>query len=180
MSDLRLATDGLLPANAKRLEQALALAATRLEQIPVPLSLAWDIDNSPNEFLPFLAYAYSVDSWSETWDDSTKRAIIKSSINLHGKKGTLWAVRTALQSRYQANVLEWFAQSPQVKAGTFLVELTPSYPKIADELPNIYALIDSVKRFSAHYSIALTVTPKTPLNVYGVAVVGIEYTLTNF
>lgn len=166
----------VLPTASKPLERALAQMCRRLEPIPVPLLLAWDIDNAPSDFLPFLAYAYSVDNWSEAWDDSTKRAVIKASLATHGKKGTLWAVRTALHGiGAKAEITEWFNKTPQGQAGTFHIELDSN---TAHDLGQIVALVGSVKRFSAHYELSITTKTAATLCVYGASVVGIELTIS--
>lgn len=49
------------------------------------------------KFLPFLAYAFKVDFWDEELKESEKRDLIKHSILLHQRKGTLWAIEEVLE-----------------------------------------------------------------------------------
>ncbi len=85
----------LLPPNQTRLEASLANAAA-LPHTPEVLALLWDAQRCPVQLLPWLAWALSVDEWSEAWTEAQKRAVVQESIALHRKKGTPWAVKTAL------------------------------------------------------------------------------------
>lgn len=85
----------LLPPNQTRLEASLANAAA-LPHAPEVLAQLWDAQRCPVQLLPWLAWALSVDEWSEAWTEAQKRAQVLESIALHRKKGTPWAVKTAL------------------------------------------------------------------------------------
>lgn len=64
------------------------------------------------EYLPFLAYAFKVDFWDESLDEDDKRNLIKSSILLHQKKGTIWAIEKVFEAlNMKAIVKEWFDYS---------------------------------------------------------------------
>ena len=47
-------------------------------------------------FLPYLAHSLKVDFWDENLDEEDKRNLIKRSILLHQRKGTLWAIEEVL------------------------------------------------------------------------------------
>ena len=49
-----------------------------------------------SKFLPYLAYSLKVDFWDENLDEQSKRNLIKRSILLHRRKGTLWAIEEVL------------------------------------------------------------------------------------
>ena len=85
----------LLPPNQTRLEASLAHAAA-LPHTPEVLTQLWDAQHCPVQLLPWLAWALSVDEWDEAWTEAQKRAQVLESIALHRKKGTPWAVKTAL------------------------------------------------------------------------------------
>ena len=98
----------LLPPNAtefeRTLEASLLWRMLRLFQganvdsrdMTVPAKYAWDPDKIPSALLPYLAYSFSVDVWSDTWSDATKREMIRKSYLFHSEKGTLKSVRDAL------------------------------------------------------------------------------------
>ncbi|ACS80180.1 phage tail protein I [Maridesulfovibrio salexigens] len=103
-------TQDLLPINATPQERALSKATgKRIESIPVPIRDLWNPDKCPVVFLPWLAWALSVDLWKDEWSEAQKRAVIKASIAIHRKKGTPVAVENYLSALgYEARVLEWF------------------------------------------------------------------------
>jgi phage tail P2-like protein len=85
----------LLPPNATPQERALSLAVDRLPT--VPLKTLWTPQTCPEAQLPWLAWALSVDEWDAAWPVETKRQVIADSIEQHRKKGTVGALRRALQ-----------------------------------------------------------------------------------
>lgn len=99
--------DDLLPGNATRFERAL-LAAELHHKIDVSIGVLWRPDECPEALLPYLAWALSVDVWSEAWPVLKKRDVIKQSVELHRLKGTLEGIR-----RYAA-----FADGEVVRAIT--------------------------------------------------------------
>ncbi len=87
----------LLPPNATPLERALAAATARLSDVPVPVGDLWSPERCPVEWLPWLAWALSVDEWDSGWPEQRKRQAIAQSAALHRHKGTVWSVREALR-----------------------------------------------------------------------------------
>lgn len=102
-------SESLLPPNATPQEKALELAASaRLDALPVGTHL-WSADNCPAAFLPWLAFALSVDEWKSDWTGAEKRAAIRASFEIHQTKGTLGAVSRALAAHgFTAEFSEWF------------------------------------------------------------------------
>lgn len=84
MSDTRL-----LPVGSSPLEVAAARACADIENTPVPLRRLWNPDNCPANLLPWLAWAFSVDRWDESWPEETKREVIRSTWFIHAHKGTI-------------------------------------------------------------------------------------------
>ncbi len=170
----------LLPANSKPLEHALASLSAKFATIPVPFDVIWDVDKCPDVLLPFLAYAWSVDEWNDNWSAETQREVIRNSLWVHQRKGTLGAVKRALQAMgYDSTVIEWWQKSPKGRPGTFSIEVHPTKGIITDTLNQIRAVIDAVKRKSAHYDIFLGLTVEAPICAYAVAVVGVEIEISN-
>lgn len=87
--------DDLLPPNATPQERALSLAAGR--EITVPVKELWSPQTCPAGVLPWLGWALSVDEWDPTWPEQTQRNVIAASIEQHRIKGTIGALRQALQ-----------------------------------------------------------------------------------
>ena len=169
----------LLPANSRPLEHALASATAKLEPVPVPFNSIWDIDTAPDSLLPHLAYAWSVDEWNDNWTPETQRTVIKNSLWIHERKGTLGAVKRALLAmQYDATIIEWFQQSPRGTPGTFSIEVHPTSGIITDSLLQIRAVIDAVKRLSARYDIYLGYTLSAIIGAYATPVIGVDITIT--
>lgn len=85
----------LFPINATPQERAISLALDRLPEVPI--KTLWSPQTCPEAQLPWLAWALSVDEWDSTWPVETKRSVIAESIEQHRKKGTVGALRRALQ-----------------------------------------------------------------------------------
>lgn len=87
--------DSLLPYNATAAERALEAAGTVAVSMPIPDGLR-DPWRCPAPFLPWLAWSLSVDEWDPNWSEDAKRSTIAASIEVHRRKGTVWAMRRAL------------------------------------------------------------------------------------
>ncbi len=86
----------LLPPNSTPAERAISNAMARAWDVPTPAGLMWDPANIPAAYLPWLAWAVSVDNWDPDWPEEQKRAAIAGSAAWHRIKGTRPAVVTAL------------------------------------------------------------------------------------
>lgn len=116
----RDATPSLLPPQATDFERDLEQATARLCEVPVPEGDIWHADRCPVTLLGWLAWAVSADSWDPAWPESVKRATIKMAPLMHRRKGTLWAVQSAIQPLgTDTHLTEWWATSPPGQPGTF-------------------------------------------------------------
>lgn len=62
----------ILPPNATSLETALdGAGAVRIDAVQVPVGTIWRPEACPEELLPWLAWALSVDVWDESWPEAT-------------------------------------------------------------------------------------------------------------
>jgi len=86
----------LLPPNATDAERGVERAGRRLDQMAVPVRHLWNPDTCPAAHLPWLAWALSVDIWDTTWPETSKREVLRRSVAVHRRKGTVGAVRDAL------------------------------------------------------------------------------------
>lgn len=91
-----MADPSLLPPSATNQERAIVNSLARLSDVPVPIRSLYNAETCPVELLPWLAWAYSVGEWDSNWPESTKRAVIASSVAVHRIKGTPASIKMAL------------------------------------------------------------------------------------
>ncbi|MDO3521851.1 phage tail protein I [Ralstonia sp. SM1864_UCD524_TZ4] len=114
----------LLPPNATPLERRAAQAGARIERVPVPLRDLWNPATCPAELLPFLAWSFSVDRWNPSWPLATKRAVTAASYFVHRKKGTIGALRRAVEPLgFLIRVIEWWQTNPPGPRGSFRLDV---------------------------------------------------------
>lgn len=146
--------ESLLPPNAGEAERARAATTARLTQIPVPVGDMWSPASVPAEFLPFLAYSFSVDYWNPDWDEATKRAVIAASYEVHAFKGTRHAVFVALKGvKLDGELIEWHQRTPEGEPGTFelIVFADRSEAALTAETQrDAVAVVNSARRHSQH------------------------------
>jgi len=94
----------LLPPNATAPEHALDDSIARLGAVPVEIVKTWHPHTCTMDLLPWLAWALSVDEWDETWSEAQKRATVAASYEVHSRKGTPHAIKTAIQALGYDNV----------------------------------------------------------------------------
>jgi phage tail P2-like protein len=84
------------------------ISTTLLNEIKAFKNLA-NPETCEAKYLPFLAYAFKVDFWDDNLTESDKRNLIKSSLLLHQRKGTVWAIERIFESLdMEASLSEWF------------------------------------------------------------------------
>lgn len=116
-------SDDLLPSNATDQERALSAAIDR--SLPVIVKQVWNPDDCPVSILPWLAWAFSVDTWNNAWTTAQKRAVIRSSVAVHEVKGTIGALMTSMAALgYNIDVIEWFQETPAADPYTFRLNVT--------------------------------------------------------
>ncbi|WP_313473138.1 phage tail protein I [Rouxiella badensis] len=110
--------NSLLPPNAMPLESRAAEACAGVSTLAVPLRDLWNPDTCPVNFLPYLAWAFSVDRWEEKWTAAQKRQAVKDAFFIHRRKGTVAAIRRVIESLgYAMTIQEWWQVADP--AGTF-------------------------------------------------------------
>jgi len=142
--------NSLLPLNSTLLERAVEVAVTEVPQIP--LRTLYNPDTCPSHLLHQLALAWSVDRWDENWPDAVKRSVIRSSFQVHARKGTLGALRRVVEPfGYLIEVAEWFNSVPPGVPGTFALKIGVSESGISEETyEELTALIDDARPVSRH------------------------------
>lgn len=94
----------LLPPSATSQEVDIDLATSRISDIPVPIRDLWNDETCPTEFLPWLAWSWGVDEWSESWSDESKRATIRDALMVQKRKGSVWSIRRVMSNAGYGNV----------------------------------------------------------------------------
>lgn len=166
----------LLPKNSTPLEMAAA-ETINLSAIEVPIREVWSPDSCRAEMLPWLAWALSVDEWDVTWTEQQKRGAIKASCRVHQHKGTIGAVKTALESiGFSVSVQEWFAQVPPGSPHTFRLLITVDQAGYdIDGLKKLARVVASSKNLRSHIdSIDITAKSTTSMIVAAAAATGHE------
>lgn len=142
----------LLPSGSTPLERAAAEAMAEAVALNVPLRDLWNPDRCPFSLLPYLAWALSVDRWDQNWSEKTKRSVIKSSFFVHKRKGTINAIRRAVEPLgYIIELIEWWQTAPMGTPGTFALKLGILETGITEEMYlEVERLIDDAKPVSRH------------------------------
>lgn len=142
--------NSLMATGSSVLEQRAAEACAVISDLSVPLRDLWNPWKCPVKFLPYLAWAFSVDRWEESWSEVEKRQEISDAFWIHQRKGTISAIRFVIEKMgYSISIDEWWLVADP--AGTFRLEvdindigLTPSM------LSDLNRLIDETKPVSRH------------------------------
>ena len=171
----------LLPPNATNAERAIALAAARINDLPLPHRTLHNATESPAQLLPWLAWEFSVDEWFPDWEEDQKRGAIASSISIHRHKGTIGAVRAGLAGiGINVRVQEWFAQIPQGAPGTFHLLINASqFPVTLENLHRVIAVLEQSKNLRSHMTLAqLSATTVAELYSAAVSISGHDVAVT--
>lgn len=121
----------LQPANATAFEIALEHALALITEIPNPIDTLWDPWKCPLQFLPWLAWQYSVDYWRADWPEAVKRQVVDAAYSVHRIKGTLPAIKSGIASLgIEASIVRWFETEPKGEPYTMTVT---AWAKPADE-----------------------------------------------
>lgn len=88
----------ILKPNATEHDRALEQAIRKGKPDLTPVATLMNPDTCPMHLLGWLAWSVSVDVWDPEWSEATKRAVIRNSIDVHRRKGTIGSVRRAVES----------------------------------------------------------------------------------
>ena len=150
------------------LEQRAAAACAVISDLSVPLRDLWNPWRCPVKFLTYLAWAFSVDRWEETWSETVKRQAVSDAFWIHQRKGTVAAVRRVIETLgYNMTLQEWWAVADP--AGTFRLEIDLNDIGITESMiKELERIIGDAKPVSRHIS-QLTLSTSTK----GIASIGI-------
>lgn len=117
----------LQPSNATPVELALEHAVALITEIPNPIDTLWDPWKCPVAFLPWLAWQYSVDYWRADWPEQIKRQVIDAAYEVHRIKGTLPAIKRAIEGLgVGVEITRWFETEP--KGAPYTMTVTVKRP----------------------------------------------------
>lgn len=88
--------NSILPSVSSRLEKSFEKVSRYFNDLPVLIKDTTIAENCPESFLPFLAWMLSIsdeEGWKFAEGSDAKRNLIKRSIEIHKKKGTVWSIR---------------------------------------------------------------------------------------
>lgn len=143
----------LLPPNSTPLERNLAITGAQIEAVDTSVIVqVTRADVAPVEFLPYLAWEVSVDRWSDSWPEETKRKVIADSFFVHKRKGTIASLRRVVEPfGYLLKVVEWFNEVPPAPRGTFKLDIGVNNSGITDEIyAELERLIEDTKPLTRH------------------------------
>lgn len=142
----------LLPPGSAALENNAALACKSIGDLNVPLRDLWNPEKCPAKFLPYLAWAFSVDRWDETWSEVTKRQAVIDAFWIHQRKGTVAAVKRVIESLgYSMKIAEWWEVADP--AGTFRLTVDLNDIGITEAMiTELERVIGDAKPVSRHIS----------------------------
>ena len=107
------------------------------------------IDELPEALIDILAYDLHVDWYDYSYPLEAKRELIKSSVKVHKKMGTKYAIRKALSALYpQSDVEEWFEY--QGEPGHFHIVCDVTNQVVTASVSDIIKAVKMYKRLSAH------------------------------
>lgn len=132
------------------LQAQLAQTCSGISDLQVPLRDLWNPATCPVSFLPYLAWAFSVDRWDEGWTESVKRQVVKDAFYIHQHKGTTSAVRRVVEPfGFLIRIIEWWqtGEAP----GTFRLDIGVQDQGITeDTYLELERLISDAKPCSRH------------------------------
>lgn len=152
-------SSALLPPGSTGMEAAFADAAEAALGLEVPIRDLWDPRTCPVEFLPWLAWTLSVDTWEETWPETFKRQAVAESLAIHRIKGSPGAIRRALTAlgfgdavvtegvggpRYDGSILYDGAQSYGQPAHWATYQVWINRPISPEQATQIVAVLDLI------------------------------------
>lgn len=144
-----------LPQSLQRDPKMVAFAKAATEQMLEVSELSDDvliysrIDDMPEDIVDVLAYDFHVDWYDYSYPLAAKRDLLKTSVRVHKKMGTKYAIEKALSALYpESEVEEWFEYEGE--PGHFQIVCDVTNSRIVASLADIIRAVKLYKRFSAH------------------------------
>lgn len=137
----------LLPPNSTLLERNVCSVTSEATDLDVNIRAITTLKNTPNDFLPLIAWQNSVDRWNRNWSDKEKIAQIRASFQIHQKKGTVAALKEITKAfGYSLSVTEWWQEQPTNTPGTFQITIDTEGNELSESGYNtLIALLNDAK-----------------------------------
>lgn len=168
----------LLPPNVTVLLKDLEKVATKSLDLATPNRFINNPSEAPESILPWLAWAVSADDWSDSWSEEIRRNVIKASIEVHKKKGTIGALKKALETFNYNNVKveEWFEYGAEPYLFRVFFDITE--PGFDDSfLFEAQKIVENTKNTRSHLeSIRAYLTAEVGLTRIGNAIISKDFT----
>lgn len=120
--------------------------------------------------LDHLAAGFNVTPWRDYWSVALKRSAIIANFDNKRKRGTLSAVKKAVESLGSAvYITEWHKQTPPGTPGTFRIVATYFDGSTSDEeaQEDVIKAVEDAKPFTRHFELIMAQSAKGGINVYG-------------
>jgi phage tail P2-like protein len=128
-------------------------------EVDIPL-IYFRLNELSSEQLDHIAYAWDASVWRESWTLEIKRNVLNNVIREKRKRGTLGAVKAAIETIGSVTeIKEWWQENPKGIPHTFKVTARLNhYAGVLDsELQeDLFALIDDAKPARSHYEFILS------------------------
>lgn len=142
----------ILPYSIRNDQKVKELCST-LDKVLMPLAeeakmaLVYSrIDVLPEDIIDLLAWQLHVDTYDTAAEISIKREQVRQSISLHKKRGTPYAVRSAIEIVFSKSVLqEWFLYEGSPYYFKVLLEVAPKTKEIYTELLRTISAAQNVR-----------------------------------
>ena len=157
--------NSLLPPGSSQLERRAAEACAGISDLNVPLRDLWNPARCPVKFLPYLAWAFSVDRWDEKWTAAEKRKAVTDAFYIHRRKGTVAAIRRVIEAMgFSMSIAEWWEVADP--RGTFRLTIDVNDVGITEEIVReLERLIGDARPVSRHIA-QLSISTKTTGNIF--------------
>ncbi len=162
--------EALIPPNlladpqARAISAALSPELNAIDQAIFECLILARLDQLPETVVDLLAWQYHVDFYEPDLTLEQKRALVRTSIDAHRRKGTPYAVELVVKSILEdAAVQEWFDY--QGEPGHFRVVVDGQLPSAA-AIRRVASAISSVKRLSAHLEALIAIKRESLNNIY--------------
>lgn len=167
--------DTLLPPSASLQERAIEQTIIRASDFHPNYVQNWVPFDVPENILPWLAWAYSVDEWSVQWPTDVRREYTEQSYFIHRHKGTVAAVRRALSSVIGGDEMtleEWWQYDGPVHTFTVTAEAFDLWlrdgPPLSPELyRQIRALVYASKPVRSHWTLRVRMPSEAGIGAAG-------------
>lgn len=162
--------NSLLPPSSSPFERRAAQACAGISDLNVPLRDLWNPARCPVKFLPYLAWAFSVDRWDEKWTAAEKRKAVTDAFYIHRRKGTVAAIRRVIEALgYSMSIAEWWEVADP--RGTFRLTIDVNDVGITEEIVHeLERLIGDAKPVSRHIAEIAIATKSAGIITIGAAV----------